>query len=60
MKSLGLYNIQRSVLAYPHDCREQLEMITEYFLLNKYCTYVETSYIDIDKELRRHFNLKKQ
>ncbi len=57
MKSLGLYNIQRSVLAYPYDCRRELEMIAEYYRLNEYGTYIETSYIDINKELRRHFKV---
>lgn len=59
LKSLGLYNIQRSVFVYPHDCQAQLELIADSYLLDKYCTYLETSFIDIDKELRRHFNLHK-
>ncbi|MDP3741281.1 MAG: hypothetical protein Q8R08_03050 [bacterium] len=55
IKDLGLYNIQRSVFAYPYDCREELELISEYYGLGKYCTYLETNNIDVDKELRRYF-----
>ncbi len=57
LKKLGMYNLQRSVLAYPHGCQKELEQIAEYYMLDEYYTYVETNYIDIDKELRRYFHL---
>lgn len=55
LKALGLYNIQRSVFAYPFDCREELRLISDYFKVSKYVTYAEATFIDIDKELRAHF-----
>lgn len=55
LKSMGMYNIQRSVFAYPFDCREELEFLGEYYEVSDYSTYVETSYSDIDKELRKYF-----
>ena len=55
LKRLGFYNIQRSVLAYPHACREEVGMIANYYGLDEYTTYIETSFIDIDDELHRHF-----
>jgi len=58
IKSLGMYNVQRSVFAFPYDCRKELELITDYFDLGKYTTYAEVSYSDIDKELKSFFNLK--
>ena len=57
LKNLGMYNIQRSVFAYPHDCRQELNFIAEHYGIGKYCTYAEVSYSDIDKELRKFFNL---
>lgn len=57
LKRLGFYNMQRSVLVYPYACREELELIADYYHLNEYFTYLETSFIDIDDELRRHFRL---
>lgn len=55
LKDLGMYNIQRSVFAYPYDCRKELEFIADYYRIAEYATYVETAFIDIDKELRKHF-----
>ena len=57
LKELGLYNIQRSVFVYPYDCREELEMVTEHYGVTKFATYAETNFIDIDRELRNHFDL---
>lgn len=53
LKDLGMYNIQRSVYVYPHDCRKELEFLSDYYGITKYATYVETSFTDIDKELRK-------
>lgn len=55
LKDLGMYNIQRSVYVYPHDCRKELEFLADYYGITRYGTYLETFYIDIDKELRRSF-----
>lgn len=59
LKGLGLYNIQRSVFAYPYDCRTELEFVSNYYNLAKYTTYAEVSYTDIDKELKKHFKMVK-
>lgn len=58
LKDLGMYNIQRSVFAYPHDCREELAFISDYYGLTPYTTYAEVSYSDIDRELRRYFKIR--
>lgn len=59
LKELGMYNIQRSVFAYPYDCRGELAFISQHFGVDKYTTYAEVSYSDIDQELRNYFNIKK-
>lgn len=55
LKSLGLHNIQRSVFVYPFDCRKELEFVANYYNLDKYTTYTEVSYTDIDQELTTYF-----
>src|SRR3989344_1114280 len=55
LKSLGLYNIQRSVFVYPFDCRKEMAFVAGYFNLDKYTTYAEVCFSDIDRELKRHF-----
>ncbi len=59
LKELGMFNMQRSVLVYPFDCREQLTFIADYYGLSEYSTYVETNFMDIDKELRKYFKRRK-
>jgi|SRR3989344_4949799 len=55
LKSLGLYNIQKSVFIYPYDCRKELDFVAGYYDLGKYTTYGELSYTDIGRELKKHF-----
>ncbi len=59
LKQLGLYNIQRSVFAYPYDCRGELNFVANYYNIAKYATYAEVNYTDIDKELKKHFQALK-
>ena len=59
LKTLGLYNIQRSVFVYPYDCRRELAFIANYYKIEEYTTYAEADYIDIDKELKRYFKFKR-
>lgn len=57
LKDLGMFNFQRSTFAYPYDCRKELEFICDHYGLSPHTTYVETAFIDIDRELRRFFKV---
>ncbi|TSA45401.1 hypothetical protein D4R52_02615 [bacterium] len=57
LKGVGMYNFQRSVFAYPYDCRQDLEFISDYYNITKYTTYIEAENIDLNNELKRHFHL---
>ncbi|MBI2607967.1 MAG: hypothetical protein HYW51_04035 [Candidatus Doudnabacteria bacterium] len=57
LKSLGCYNIQRSLFAYPYDCRKELQTVAEYYEVAKYTLFAEVVYTDLDKELRKFFSL---
>lgn len=55
LKELGMYNMQRSVFVYPFDCRKELEFITQIFNLEKYASFIEADYTDIDRDLIKYF-----
>jgi hypothetical protein len=57
LKELGMCHIQRSVFAYPYDCREELNLASDYYEVSRFTTYAEVNKIDLDKELRRYFKL---
>src|SRR3990167_2528004 len=58
LKSLGCYNIQRSLFAYPYVCRKELEIGAEYYNFGKYTLFTEVFNLSLDKELRKVFSLK--
>lgn len=55
LKDLGMFNMQRSVFVYPYDCRKQLEFIAETFGLDKYTSFIESTYTDIQNDLKKYF-----
>jgi hypothetical protein len=57
LKSLGFHNIQRSLFAYPYDCKRELELVVEHYKVSKYTLFVETAFIDLDSELRKFFKV---
>lgn len=56
LKNLGFYQIQKSVLAYPHHCLEEIEFLIELFQIRPYVRYVEAINITNDFELKLHFS----
>jgi len=60
LKGLGFYPLQKSVWAYPFPCQVEIELLRDFFgLSKKEVQLVLTEKIEEDKELRRHFKLKK-
>lgn len=57
LKSLGFGVLQRSVFILPYPCCEEVTLLARYYEIEKYATYIETSYIDNDAPLKEHFNL---
>lgn len=58
LKELGMYNIQRSVFAYPYDCSKELEFISKHYKIDEFTTYIEAEHTDIDRELKKFFRIK--
>jgi DNA-binding transcriptional regulator PaaX len=46
LKDLGFIMVQRSVWAYPYECRKEVEIIRNYFEIGKFVTYIESSEIE--------------
>lgn len=57
LKGLGFGVLQRSVFILPYSCREEVTLLARYYEVEKYVTYIETSYIDNNAPLKEHFNL---
>ena len=53
---LGFQPLQRSVWIFPHPCHEEIEAACLYHKVDKYVTYLETSYIDKEKKLKSKFS----
>lgn len=55
LKELGFYQLQQSVWIHPYDCREVIETVSLEYQVQKYLTYIETSYIDNEQALIKRF-----
>jgi DNA-binding transcriptional regulator PaaX len=57
LKSLGFYELQKSVLVFPYECRDEIEFLVEFFNLRKYVRYGVLESIDNDLHLRKIFKV---
>ena len=57
LKDLGFYELQKSVMVFPHDCKNEIEFIVEFFNLRRYARYGVLELIDNDFHLRKIFEL---
>lgn len=55
LKELGFYQLQRSVLVFPHPCKEEVIAVSTAYGINKYVSYIETGHIDQQNLLKRKF-----
>lgn len=55
IKTLGFWQLQRSVWIHPYPCLEEISVVAEAFGVSKYVTYIETSYIDAEDRLISRF-----
>lgn len=55
LKQLGFVQLQRSVWVHPFPCRAQIEAVALAYHVQRYITYVETSYIDSHDKLTDRF-----
>ncbi|MBI5913127.1 hypothetical protein HY839_01655 [Candidatus Azambacteria bacterium] len=57
LKNLGFISLQRSVLVFPYECRDEVDFLVEMFQLRSYVRYMIVQQIDIALELKHKFNL---
>ena len=51
----GMYNMERSVFVYPHECKEEIFKIAELYLVHKYVRYIVARSIEPDFKIKNHF-----
>jgi len=57
LQLLGFYEIQKSVLVYPYQCKEELELLIDYYDLREYVRFAIIKDIDNKLHLEKIFNL---
>jgi DNA-binding transcriptional regulator PaaX len=55
LKLLGFVQLQRSVWVYPFPCRQEVELVTSKYEVQKYVSYVEAVGIDAEDLLKKRF-----
>lgn len=58
LKRLNFFEFQKSVFVTPYDCRRKMRKISESFQGGKAIRYIEATYLDNAKELKKHFDLR--
>ena len=56
LKELGCVEVQKSVFAWPYNCRKEVEIIVTFFNIEDHVVYAESK-IENDRHLRKLFNL---
>lgn len=56
LRTIGFFQLQRSVWIHPLPCREVIEKITSTYGIEKYVSYVEATHLDNQKILVERFS----
>ena len=57
LKHIGMMPLQKSVFVSPYECRDEIDFISEVFLIKPYVRYVLAKDIDVAPDLKRRFRL---
>jgi DNA-binding transcriptional regulator PaaX len=57
LKDIGMEAIQNSVFITPYPCKNEIDKITGHYGISKFFIYLETNYIESNKDLLKKFNL---
>ena len=59
LKDLGFYPLQESVFLYPYECRDEIDFICHFLLIDRYVNYCIIESLDKrEGDLCRFFNLR--
>ncbi|MDD2753487.1 MAG: hypothetical protein PHT44_02675 [Candidatus Portnoybacteria bacterium] len=56
-KNLRMLQLQKSVFIYPFDCKKEIDFISDFFGVGDDILYLESDIKDIDKRLKKYFNV---
>lgn len=57
LKELGFCELQKSVFIFPHECKNEIDFIVEFFNLRKYVRFAILELIDNELHLKKIFKL---
>lgn len=57
LKKIGFCELQKSVLITPFDCQKEIELLVNYFNLNKYVRFGLLEFIDNSNYFKNYFKL---
>ena len=57
LRELGFYELQKSVLVFPYECKDEIDFIIEFFNMRPYVRFGVLETIDNDIHLRKVFSL---
>lgn len=57
LKESGFYKVQKSLWAYPYECKEEVAIIAQNLSIAPFVVYLNTDHLPIQSKLIRYFNL---
>lgn len=57
LKKIGMCEFQKSLFIYPHDCKNEIDFIIEFYGARKYVRFILADAIDNELEFKKYFNL---
>lgn len=57
LNSLGMRQVQKSVFAYPYECKKEIDFISGFYDIPDYILYLEAKIDDLDDTLKRIFKV---
>ncbi len=57
-KSLGMFQLQKSVFVYPYDCKKEIDFVSGFFNVAEHIFYLESKIEDIGNRLMRIFGIR--
>ncbi|TSC89620.1 MAG: phenylacetic acid degradation operon negative regulatory protein [Parcubacteria group bacterium Gr01-1014_3] len=57
LRSMGFYQLQKSVWIYPYQCKNEIDFISEYLRISPYIRLIEVSKFEGSKDAMDHFSV---
>ncbi len=58
LNKLEFFELQKSVFIHPFECGNEVAQIVEFYEMKKFVRFAVVDFIDNEKYLKKHFNLK--